>query len=78
MHIYIERKDGKIARVEVHNGNFPLDDDRDIWGYLEMYWPKSYDHITEDMVLPSYVRWDDRFDLGEDAELRDWIMEGRE
>lgn len=68
----IMRKDGKVARLELSDG------DEDFWEAIEKDWPQSYDHIDESMVIPGETCWDVHFDLGEDAELRDWIMEGRE
>lgn len=72
MYFFIERDDKKIASIELP------DEDEDFWGSIEEHWPQSYDHIDEHMVIPGYIAvdtWDDRFFIGEDAELREWLSE---
>lgn len=72
MYFYIERDDKKIASIELP------DEDEDFWGSIEEHWPQAYDLIDEDMIIPGYIAvdtWDERFFIGEDAELRDWILD---
>lgn len=76
MYVYIERRDGKIARLEIP-------DDLGVWDSIWESWPKAYDYIDEDMLIPGYIAvtaWDDRFDLDDgptrDASLISWIIEG--
>lgn len=73
-YIYIERKDSKIAMVEIP------DDAEDVWSAIEERLPLSYDIIDEKMIIPGEVSlWDDRFDLDDqdgDKRLCMWVMGG--
>lgn len=77
--MYIERADGKIARLV-------MDDDgsEDMWDTILGNFPGSYDLIGEDMVIPGYMHpdtWDESFGPGEggveqDIRLMRWLIEG--
>lgn len=73
-YIYIERKDSKIAMVEIP------DDAEDVWSAIEECWPLSYDAIFDGTIVQGEVsRWDDRFDLDDqdgDERLCKWVMGG--
>lgn len=74
-YIYVERKDGKIARVEIPDGG------DDLWRDIGKFWPISYDYIDEGMIVPGDVsRWDISFNLDDgpdgDMYLAKWALGG--
>lgn len=70
MYDYIEREDGKIARIE-------LPDEDGFWEWLEATYPEAYDLIDEHMVIwdGDVSGWDVTFTEGEDAQLVEWIKD---
>jgi hypothetical protein len=71
--IYIERDDGQVARIEIQG------EVEDLFYAIDLQYPKAWNLITEEMVLPddgASYSFDETFKAGEDTDLATWIAEG--
>lgn len=73
MKVYIERADGRLARIVL-----PDEEYEGVWEAIECIYPTSYELIDVDMVLPSdgEYSWDISLEPGNDELLTAWLLGG--